>query len=69
MRTAPMSDGPTKYMVWCGDNYGEYVKADLPPIIITGTVYFYLNGEVVKTYQEDEFLKYNPQWNKMEHPE
>lgn len=62
--TAPMSSVKS-YTIWAGDRFGDFIKAD-NVLIIGDTVSFLLNGQEVKKYNKEEFLKYNPDWKLLE---
>lgn len=59
---------PTKYTIWTSDNVGEFVKADLV-ISLLDTVSFYQNGREVRSYDKQEFIRYNPSFQILENTE
>jgi hypothetical protein len=58
------------YLVWTGNNLGEFIKAD-KLIVTDGVVLFlvYPDGRVVKTYSLLEFSRHNPDWKLLENTE
>jgi len=59
---------PQSYTIWTDNNIGEFIKADLVVAIID-TVYFFRDGREVKSYDKEEFLRYNPSWVLLENTE
>lgn len=60
-QTVPMN----KYIVWTSETSADRFDADLI-ISLVDEVLFFLNGRHVKSYNKEDFQKYNPTWVEVE---